>query len=160
MKDRSIHEIKRGRWFHVTPDRLVIGLLAAEGSLFLAEWLRWLPKGWPVLIAIAAVAAAMLLMLVWFAVALLFRRRFQFSIRALLLLVVVVAVPCSWITVEVKKAKEQAAAFAELHCAVRYDYSVDTNGTFQPTALPPGPAWLHRLLGDVFFASIVYVPAL
>jgi hypothetical protein len=152
-----VHEIKRGRWFHITPDRLVIGLLAAEGSLLLAEWLRWIPKGWPVLIAIAAVAAAMLLMLVWFVVALLFRRRFQFSIRALLLLVAVVAVPCSWMMVELKEAKEQEAV-AKLDGAwAFYDWQVDANGDQLRFAEPPGPTWLRRLLGDDFLANVVWL---
>ena len=62
------------------------------------------------LVTIAAVGAALLLMLLWFLVALLFRRRFQFSLRSLMLLVVVVAIPCSWLAVARKAAREQQAA--------------------------------------------------
>ncbi len=60
------------RWFHPTPDRCVVGLLAVEGLLWVWEWFQWSPKGWPVLIALATIGAAMLLMLVWLAVALIF----------------------------------------------------------------------------------------
>ena len=57
----------RIRWFHLTPDRLVIGLLAVEVLLWLWErfgWLGW-HKGYAVLTAVATVGVAMLLMLFW-----------------------------------------------------------------------------------------------
>ena len=43
-----------------------------------------------------------------------FRWRFQFSIRSLLVLVVVVSVPCSWLAVEIKRARVQEAALERL----------------------------------------------
>ena len=83
------------RWYRLTPDRVVVAMLLAEGLLWLSERFRWFPfnqhKGWTVLIAVASVAAALLAMALWFLAAFVFRRRFQFSIRALLLLMVVVA---------------------------------------------------------------------
>ncbi len=85
------------RWFHLTPDRLILGLLVIEGLLWLSERLGWPAwhKGYAVLTAVASVGIAFVLMLIWFALALVFRWRFQFSIRSLLVLVVVVAIPCS-----------------------------------------------------------------
>ena len=97
------------RCFHLTPGHCLLALLAVEGLLFLSQWFRWLPKGWPLLIAVAAVAAMIVAMFVWFGVALVFRRRFQFSIRTLLVLTVVVALPSSWFSVDMKKAREQKA---------------------------------------------------
>jgi hypothetical protein len=44
--------------FHPTPARLLGLLLAAEGGLFVGNWFRWTPKGYAVLLAIAAVGAA------------------------------------------------------------------------------------------------------
>ena len=38
-----------------------------------------------------------------------------FSIRSLLVLTIAVAIPCSWLTVEMKAAREQKAAFVK-HC--------------------------------------------
>ena len=80
--------VPKPRWYHLTPDRAVLGLLAVEGFLLLSEWFEWFPfnrhKGYTVVIAVAVVAAAILLMMFWFLAALLFRLRFQFSIRALL----------------------------------------------------------------------------
>ena len=146
------------RWFHVTPGRLLVALLAVEGSLFLAEWFCWLPKGWPVLIAIAAVAVAMLLMLLWFAAALIFRWRFQFSIRSLLVLVVVVAFLCSWLTVERQDATRQRAA--AIGRSVLYDYqtvlyedSVHKSGS-PIIGDPSSPWWLRDLLGQDFFHDV------
>ncbi len=57
------------RWYHLSPDRLIVGLLAVEGFLFLSEWFQWFAfnekKGWTVLIAVAAVCVAVLIMLLW-----------------------------------------------------------------------------------------------
>ena len=95
--------------------------------LWLSErfgWLGW-HKGYAVLTCVAVVGVAMLLMFLWFAVALVFRRRFQFSIRSLLALVVAAALPCSWMAVEMKKAREQRAAVLRLRAskvAVMFDY--------------------------------------
>ena len=41
------------RWFHPTPGRLLIVLLAVEAALLLSK--PWFPKGWTVLMAVAAV---------------------------------------------------------------------------------------------------------
>ncbi len=154
----------RRRWFRLTPDRCVVALLALEGFLLLSAWFRWFPfnqhKGWTVLIAIATVGVALLLMLLSFLAALVFRLWFQFSILALLLLVVVVAVPCSWLATEMKAARKQRAAVAaitRLCKTVRYDYQCDASGDNIPGALPPGPRWFRNLLGEDFFASVVYV---
>ena len=70
-------------------------LLAVEGLLWLSERFHWLPKGWPVVIAIGAVGALLLLMSVSFAAALLFHWRFQYGILSLLVLTVAVALPCA-----------------------------------------------------------------
>ncbi len=142
------------RWFHLTPDRFVIGLLAVEGLLWLSDrfgWLGW-HKGYAVLTAVAVVGVAMVLVILWFGVAVIFRRRFQFSIRALLVLVVLVAVPCSWMTVELKNADRQQAAKTAFQRFPGYvEYGYERTGQ-RPASL--APAWLFRLLGCDFFASI------
>ncbi len=144
----------QSRWFHLTPGRFVLGLLVVEGLLWLSDrfgWLGW-HKGYAVLTAVATVGMAMLLLLGWFGVALVFRRRFQFSIRSLLVLVVVVAVPCSWMTVELKNADRQQAAKTAFQRFPGYvEYGYERTGQ-QPASL--APAWLFRLLGCDFFASI------
>jgi hypothetical protein len=87
------------RWYRLTPDRLILALLAVQGPLWLSDRLGWPAwhKGYAVLTAVASVGAAFLAMLLWLAASLIFRWRFQFSIRSLLVLVVVVAIPCSWL---------------------------------------------------------------
>ena len=102
---------RKARWYRLTPDRVVLALLAVEGFLLLSEHFGWFAfnrhKGYTVLIAIAGVAVAMLLMFLWFLAAVLFRLQFQFSIRSLLLLAIVVAVPCSWLATEMKETRKQ-----------------------------------------------------
>jgi hypothetical protein len=102
------------RWFHLTPDRLIVSLLAVEGFLLLSERFCWFAfnekKGWTVLTALASIGVVALLMLLWFAAGLLFRWRFQFSMRSLMVMVVAVAVPCSWLAVEMREAQKQRMA--------------------------------------------------
>ena len=82
------------RWFHITPGHCLAALLLVEGSLLLAEWFRWIPKGWAVLIAAAVAVVVTVLTLLWFTLALIFRWRFQFSIRTLLVATTLIAVLC------------------------------------------------------------------
>ena len=39
---------------------------------------------------------------------------FQFSLKTLLIVVTLVAIPCSWLAVKLKEAKEQREAVAEI----------------------------------------------
>ncbi|MGO8688792.1 MAG: leucine-rich repeat domain-containing protein [Thermoguttaceae bacterium] len=145
------------RWYRLTPDRVVVLLLAVEGLLLLAEPLHCFSKGWPAMIAIAAVAAALLLMSFWCAVAVLFRWRFQFGIRALLVLTLVVAILCSWLATETKQARKQrtaAQAVVDAGGNVMYDYQ---RNRYDVTSQPPTPARLRKLLGDDFFVSVAAV---
>jgi len=143
--------VAKPRWFHLTPDRLVLLLLVIEGLLWLSERFRLLSKGWTTVIAVAALGVLILLMLLWFAGALLFRWRFQFSIRSLLILVVVVAIPCSWLAVEMKKAKEQQEAVKAIRKAgaeVDYFYDRhDANGDELVGEELPRPVWLQAFVG-------------
>ena len=145
------------RWIHLTPDRLVLLLLAIEGLLWLSERFQLFPKGYAVLIAVASVGVFMLAVFLWFAAALIFRWRFQYSIRSLLVLTVAVAIPCSWLAVEKNEARQQRAAavvFERFGGNVIYDYMFDQHGSSLPNPKPPGPAWLRQLLGENFFTEI------
>ncbi|MHC4180142.1 MAG: leucine-rich repeat domain-containing protein [Planctomycetota bacterium] len=164
-------ERPKPRWYHLTPDRFLVGLLLAVGVLFLSEWSSCFPfnerKGWTVLIAIGAVCGAVPFLLVWFIVALIFRRRFQFSIRSLLVFVLVCAVVCSWFAVKMKQARRQrelVAAIREGGGWVYWDYEVVDNPHRVPlapyrmplAAEPPTPAWLVNLLGVDLFEDVVH----
>ena len=74
----------RPRWYRLTPDHAVLGLLAVEALLWLSERYHWFAfnqhKGWTVLITAATVGVALLLMFFWFFAALVFRLRFQFAV--------------------------------------------------------------------------------
>ena len=153
------------RRFCPTPIWLIYGLLVVEGLLWLSEQYGWFneKKGWTVLIAVAVVGVAMLLMLLWFLASLLFRSRFQFSIRSLLVLTVAIAVPCRWMAVEIKAAREQTAAFApvkQMGGWVAYDWECEANGDYllnHLQARDPAPTWLRDLMGDAFFGSPKWV---
>jgi hypothetical protein len=152
-----------------TPSCLIFGLLVVEGLLWLSERYQWFwyneKKGWTVLIGVAVVGVTMLVMLGWFIVALVFRWRFQFSIRSLLVLTAAVAIPCSWLAVEMKKAREQErviAAITALQGGAIYDWrEFDPDFKLLPNVRPPGPVWrppgpvwLRNLLGVDFFARV------
>ena len=162
------------RWYHLTPDRFVLGLLAIGGFLPLSEWFGWFGfserPGWAVLIAVATVGAGVLFLFLWFAASVLFRWRFQFSLRSLLLFALVVAIPCSWLETEMQRAKKQKEAVEritkegedvpvfgwgsmkqtwKLPGMVWYDYDLP------PKRKEPSANWLRKLLGKDFFARVV-----
>ncbi len=160
---RGMDAPEKRRWYRPTPAWLVLGSLVVTGLLFLSEKWRWFwfneHKGWTVLIAVAAVGVTMLVMLLWWLVALVFRLRFQFGIRTLLVLAVDVALPCSWLAVEMKQAREQkvtVAAIEKLDGGVEYDWEFDKNGVYLPNARIPGSAWIRNLLGDHFITEVVF----
>ncbi len=150
------------RRFHPTPSWLVLGLLVVEGLLWLSERFGWFwfneKKGWTVLIGVAAVGVAMLVMLLWFIVSLIFRLRFQFTIRSLLVLTVAVALPCSWLAVEMKKAREQRELFGTYEKAGGLlQYNVQdwrTGYSEKPVTRTPMLAWAEELLGTDFFQHV------
>jgi hypothetical protein len=157
-------DLPKPRWYRLTPDRLMVGMLALEGFLIASEHFQWFAfnrhKGWTSLIAVAAVGSALVLMLLWFILAVALRRRFQFGIRSLLVLTAAVAVPCYWIAVGMKRAAEQREAVAELRkveAFVTYDWQYDPDFKGVPGAQPAEPDWLRRLLDDDYFAIVLTV---
>jgi Leucine-rich repeat (LRR) protein len=86
-------------------------------------------------------------------------RRCQYTVRTLLVLMLVVSVACSWLAVGIRRANKQREALASLlqPCElgyIDYDYELDPCGNRVPNPRLPGPAWLHRLLGDDFFRTV------
>ena len=129
---------------------MLLALVPVWGVLFLAEHYRWLPKGYPVLVAAATFVVLLVLLVLWLAAALVFRWRFQFTVRSLLLLTVIVSIWGSWFGVEMRTARRQreaVEAMARLGGSVCYDY-LDLTRT-QP--------WLRNLLGEDFFGEPVSV---
>jgi len=144
-----------------TPDRLVVGLFGVEGLLWLSNRLQ-LPvwhKGYAVLATVAAVGAFLVLMLGWWAIALAFRVRLQFSLRSLLMLVLAVALPCGWMSREIKQAREQKKTvdgYGDWITHTKRDWHID-GGEVLRNPRPPEPEWLRAVLGPDFFDSIVLV---
>ena len=84
----------------------------------------------------------------------------QFSLKTLMLAVVVCALPLSWFAVRAERTKKEREATAEidrLGGKVCYDYQCDESNTQLGGAIAPGPAWLRKLRGDDFLASVVCV---
>jgi hypothetical protein len=141
------------RHFRPAPFWLVLLSLAATGALFLSERYYWFAfnehKGWTVVIAVAAVGVVVAaFFLLWIVVAFIFRRRFQFSLRTLLALVVAVALPCSWLAVEMKKARQQKDTEAAI---------TEPGGAELDLSRPSVPAWLEDAFGEDFFCDVEYV---
>ena len=107
------------------------------------------------LVAVAGVGVALAVMLLWWLAALVFRWRFQFSLRSLLMLTLAVALPCSWLAVEAKRAKEQYKVLRGPQ--VVYEWQISAPGVLRPNATQPGPHWLRQLLGNDFFQDAFWV---
>jgi hypothetical protein len=125
------------RWFRLAPAHLVVGLLVVDGFLILSEWFDWFAfnrQSWTVLIPLAAVVLTAPAFLLWYATSLIFRWRFQYTVRSLLLFTVAVAIPCSWVAVEIRSERKQAAAARVLR---NLGGDVESEQT-----------WLGRLLRD------------
>jgi len=141
------------RWCGNSLDCVLMGLLAAELLLLVVARFCWLPKGWPVLIAIALVGTALVIAILWFGFSILKRQRFQFGIRSLLALAVVIAVLCSWFSMSVREARRQrevVVAIIKHGGNVRYEWDL-------PGSRELGPLWLVDLLGEDFFSNAVAV---
>ncbi len=123
--------VPKRRWYHLSPGRLTIGLLAVQVLLFLSEQLQWFSfnekKGWTVLIAAAVLCSGVAVMLLWLVVSLFLRWRFQFGLRSFLLLVVAVAVQAAWFASQMREAEKQRRVVAAIRAAggrgIRYDYA-------------------------------------
>jgi hypothetical protein len=150
------------RWYHVTPARFFVGLLAVQVFLLLSERFRWFASndrnGWAVLIAIGVVFVAVLVMLLRGLVYLCLRRRFQFGVRSLLLFMVLVSIPLGWFAWEMREARRQSEAVeAIVDVGGSVAYQVDEYGFPIYDAKPDAPVWLRKLLGNEYSNDVVAV---
>jgi hypothetical protein len=139
------------RWFQLTADRLVLGLLAVEGLLWLSEqfgWTGW-RNGYAVLWSAVIVGTGLFLMLLWFVASLFLRRWFQFGIRSLVALVAVIAIHCGWLATrnryEIHQHHPVVEAIVKDDAAVGYDFRLDASGNLQWQEGPPVGDELDRL---------------
>ena len=158
-------ESKR-RWFHLPPDRFVIGLLLGICLLWLSERFQWFGfnhhKGWTVLIAVAAVGVAAFVVLLWWIASLIVGWRFQFGVRSLLVFCVAFSIAAGWFAVEMRRAERQrevVKSITALGGSVGYDWESIADGDPIVNPEPPGPEWLRRMLGNDFFSGVVTINA-
>jgi len=162
--------IAKPRWYHVTPDRFLIGLLAAVLLLLAADRFELLGltrgSGWNVLLAAAVVCLGMLSGILWFVASLLLRRRFQFSLKSVFVLTLIVAILCSWLAVKKQQANRQKAAVEaidRLEGQVAYDHEVDlAHDDFNKQELPEDAAsriaaFCRRLIGTDVLSHVATV---
>ena len=89
-----------------------------------------------------------------------FRRLFRFSLRTMLALMVVFSL---WLGGKVNRARQQKAAVEWVRRTggfVIYDYEILLLTPLPITdseRKPPGPQWLHDLIGVDYFATVEYV---
>ena len=100
------------RWLRLTPDRVVVALLALEGFLILSERFSGSPSAGTGLDGADRLAApswrSFVLMFLWFLLPWFSAGGSNSASSALLLLVVVVALPCSWLAAEMRAGEETA----------------------------------------------------
>ena len=137
----------------MTPDRLILGLLAVEGLLWLSNRLCWpaWQKGYAVMATAATVGVVLLAMFLWFVAALIFRLRFQFSLRSLLILFVVVALPSGWMAMGAKQARRQSVMLGKV---VALGGSVQDDWWFCFYVGKEERGWPERFFGDEFVHDI------
>ena len=75
------------------------------------------------------------------------RQRFRYSLRTLFVLMVLFAIACSWFAVRMKRARRQEEAVKAIREAGGYVW-------YGSSSTPPGPAWMRKLLGNDFFATV------
>jgi hypothetical protein len=150
-------------WYHFTPGRLMVLLIAVQTFLLLSDTFQWFSfgkqKGTPVLMCLAFTALVALMLPLWLLATRFLRIRFQFGLASLMLLVTSIGVACGWFAHELRQAKFQrkiAAVAPKFNCGIFYDYNISPSGGFQFfTGDRPGITWLHRVLGEDFFHDIV-----
>jgi internalin A len=147
----------RRRWWRITPDRVLVGLLALECLLWLWDHGHWYPfagcKGGAVLLTVGILCTSVLLLMLWFAVALLFRCRFQFTVRSLLLLTTAIAVVAGWLAAQIRAAHQQQLRVSA--------FCMSTGVPFASLGRSwwwcPAPGWLQAVLSEEFFSDIVAI---
>jgi hypothetical protein len=153
--------LPKRRWYRLSPDRFVVGLLIVVCLLWLSQTFQWFGfnhhRGRTVLIAVAAVGANALLMLLQWVAALIFARRFQFGIRSLLAFCLASSIAAGWLALEMQRARRQVQVVEGINSVggAFYDWQFDAENDRNSNSEPPEPPWLRTMLGDDFFSAVV-----
>ncbi len=129
-------------------DKLLAGLLTVEGLVILSERSGWLddyPKGWPVLVTIAALACILLGIVFCSLISKRLRSQFRYRLSSLLLATVAIALPFGWLSLQMRESRQQAVAIKAVRDAGGH---VIYHGKQRPAQTA-----LTDLLGGDFFAE-------
>jgi hypothetical protein len=89
------------------------------------------------------------------------RRYLTTNLRTVVVLLTIVCVGLAWWNSKQKHARVQRNAVLHLHrdlgAYVGYAYKYEDDGQLVFSQWPPGPRWLHRMVGRDFFGTPVYV---
>lgn len=88
------------------------------------------------------------------------RWRFQYTLRSLLILMFVVCLGMSWVAVRMRKADRQRKAVESIRKfggLVYYEHAFDDLKHVRHRPQPPIPRFVQDLLGDDFFADVLYI---
>ncbi|HEV2972021.1 MAG TPA: hypothetical protein VGY55_18755, partial [Pirellulales bacterium] len=114
-------------WLRLTPDRILLGLLAVEVLILSCASFHWFgfhdDKVWTACLAFGSVAVAAVLFLI--RPHLRGRRWYQFSLRSLMIFTLIVATASAWLgrRIEQKRREHDAVvAIKALHGWIQYDY--------------------------------------
>jgi len=159
-------------WYIPTPGKLIAGLLVIELCLFTADRLSLFGmergSGWNVIWAVGIFLGVIFVGAVWFGVAVVLRSRFQFGILTLIGLMCCVAVVAGWFGWKWRMAQRQEAIverIRELGGWAEYDYQPQwwAECDYRTQAYEVGvkaeepPTWLRELVGESFFADVVFI---
>ena len=86
-------------------------------------------------------------------------RRLRYSLRTMLVVVLVLSVWLGWMANRAAKQRRAVDEIRELGGQVYYDYERDENDAEIriPRPVPPGPAWLRKLVGTDWLADVIVV---
>jgi internalin A len=172
--DANAPDSKR-RWFRRPPLRVLVGLLAFQAILLVADRRHWLAYRFVALLACGAVAAPFIPSLVrlampalvrfvvtgvrrmWAAISGFFRGRwYQFSLRSLLVFTLIFAVTVGWLGNKIAQKRRERQAVEVIVKAggrVWFDQESNRDSPTRPNE-PSGPRWLRWALGENFFSEV------
>ena len=85
------------------------------------------------------------------------RRWLRFSLRTFLIVLTIFCVWLGWYLYRVEQQREAVKWVKENGGWVRYYYEYDSNERLVSESQPPVPKWLHDILDENYFSSVVYV---
>jgi len=157
------------RWYHFTPDKLLLGLVVVEVFLLLSDSFSWFSfnekKGWTPLIAMAILCLALLTLLAWHLIALCLGRRFQMSIRSFGAASIAAAIGAGMLGNAMWQSRLQSQAVEVVRASggrVTYDYEIEHIRDLMyadEMRFASAAPWVRKYFGDDYGSEISMIRA-